>query len=260
MDEKYTFVYSESKKFNVSHDTTVQNLLMKWSMKGQIKLQTYCFNQPFQLHQKHALANAFFSDPVVISTLQTMSGRNSWTPVGVKAVSVDVEHVPCSAISMSMFNCLQDPANGIVREDGFIMQSPYEEIDNFPVADELRRVLLDEDCPNYSLFSEAQRSEFIFRLFKHFCLGGEWCQYEDNIKPYLHTTKAFYKETVRVQKDPITKQLTIASVVLKVTAKGENGLAFFPCNPENHQNCAYLVIDLINRQITSFVHQYGGTF
>jgi hypothetical protein len=51
-------------------------------MKGNLKFQTYCFNQPFQLYQKQELANAFFQDPVIATTLQGMSLSNSWAPVG----------------------------------------------------------------------------------------------------------------------------------------------------------------------------------
>jgi hypothetical protein len=52
------------------------------SIKGNLKLQTYYFNQPFQPYQKEALANAFFHDPIIASTLQGMSLHNSWAPVG----------------------------------------------------------------------------------------------------------------------------------------------------------------------------------
>jgi len=52
------------------------------SMKGNLKLQTYCFNQPFQPYKKQEFANAFFQDPLIASTLQGMSLANSWAPVG----------------------------------------------------------------------------------------------------------------------------------------------------------------------------------
>jgi hypothetical protein len=64
----------------------------------------------------------------------------------------------------------------------------------------------------------------------------------------------------RVQKHPATKELTIASVVLKVVARGSDGMAYFPHNPENEQNFAYLIVDPYNRQITTLVHHYGGIF
>ncbi|PNF36250.1 C11orf70-like protein [Cryptotermes secundus] len=260
MEEKYTFVYIESKKYKRLQDPSIQELLLKWSVKGNLKFQTYCFNQHFQLYQKQELANAFFQDHVIASTLQTMSLSGSWAPVGIVATSVDVEHIPCSATTMAIFSCLQDSSNGIVRSDGWIVQRPYEEIDNYTVADELRNVLLNHDCHNYKLISEAHREEFLFRLFKHLCLGGQWCQYEDNIKPYINTTKILYKDIIRVQKHPATKEVTITSIVLKVVARGSDGIAYFPRNPENEQNFAYLIVDPYNRQITTLVHHYGGTF
>jgi len=58
-------------------------------------------------------------------------------------------------------------------------------------------MLINHECPNYKLISEVHRNEFLFRLFKHLCLGGQWCQYEDNIKPYLNTTKVLYKDIIR---------------------------------------------------------------
>jgi hypothetical protein len=64
----------------------------------------------------------------------------------------------------------------------------------------------------------------------------------------------------RVRKDPSTKELIIASTVLKVVARANDGIAYFPHNPENEQNFAYLIVDSFNRQITTLVHHYGGKF
>ena len=58
-------------------------------------------------------------------------------------------------------------------------------------------MLLLDDSENYDIFSDAEREEFLFRLFKHLCLGGEVCQYEDNVQPYLDLTKLLYKDLVR---------------------------------------------------------------
>jgi hypothetical protein len=41
---------------------------------------------------------------------------------------------------MSLFSCLQDSSNGIVRGDGWLVQCPYNETDSYIVADELRNV------------------------------------------------------------------------------------------------------------------------
>jgi len=59
------------------------------------------------------------------------------------------------------------------------------------------QMLLLEDSDNYDMFTEEERSEFLFRLFRHLCLGGAVCQFEDTIQPYLDATKAIYKDLIR---------------------------------------------------------------
>jgi len=54
-----------------------------------------------------------------------------------------------------------------------------------------------QDSDNYDMFTEEERSEFLFRVFRHLCLGGAVCQFEDTIQPYLDATKAVYKDLVR---------------------------------------------------------------
>lgn len=77
------------------------------------------------------------------------------------------------------------------------------------------QILLQEDSDHYDTYTSADRSEFIFRLFKHLVLGGPvnqvWpicstvfstlmcslvlcVQYEDAIQPYLDIAKLLYKE------------------------------------------------------------------
>lgn len=58
-------------------------------------------------------------------------------------------------------------------------------------------MLLDEECNEYNLYSKTERDEFIFRLFQLIVLGGEFCQYEDNLQPYLDTIRTIYKDLVR---------------------------------------------------------------
>ncbi len=58
-------------------------------------------------------------------------------------------------------------------------------------------MILMEDSDNFDAYSESEREELMFRLFSHVCLGGEICQYEDNVQPYLDTTKLIYKDLLR---------------------------------------------------------------
>jgi hypothetical protein len=53
----------------------------------------------------------------------------------------------------------------VVSEGGYIKKCMEEVIESVPVSDELRRVLLMPDSEYYSLYSDAERQEFLFRLF-----------------------------------------------------------------------------------------------
>lgn len=55
-------------------------------------------------------------------------------------------------------------------------------------------------------------------MFKHFCLGGQVCQYEDEIQPYLDVTKSVYKELISVQKDAESQTIQVVSPVFKIEA------------------------------------------
>lgn len=58
-------------------------------------------------------------------------------------------------------------------------------------------MLIDKEYEYYSLYSEAEREEFIFRIFQLLVLGGDLCQYEDFLQPYLEITKIIYKNLIR---------------------------------------------------------------
>ena len=57
-------------------------------------------------------------------------------------------------------------------------------------------MILLEDSDNFECYSDAERSEVLFRLFSFFVIGGPICQYEDNVQPYLDITKSLYKDLI----------------------------------------------------------------
>jgi cilia- and flagella-associated protein 300 len=128
-----------------------------------------------------------------------------------------------------------------------------EYVGTFLVADELRQALLVPDSEGYSIFSEADRQEFIFHLFKSLVLGGGICQYEDSIEPYLQVTRKLYKDLICVKKEANTGKLVVASHVFKLLALAPG--SFSPLFPMEHpQNFAFLSIDPIKRHIHFLYH------
>jgi len=257
-EAKYTFQHLSGKKFTSVCGKDAEEYLLKWSMKGQLFAQVYSFDQQFQAYQAQDLATAFFQSPHVVSTLPvpSTSSPGKTSCLGVAAETVSIEAVPCSVLSMTFFDRLYN--NKIVKESGAISKCFDEQFENFWISDELQKCLLLEDSDYYDLFSDSEREELLFRLFRHLCLGGEVCQYEDNIQPYLDITKDLYKEVLSVQKDPSTKELLITSHAYKVTSHDSSG-PYFPSDRDHLQDFAYFIVDPLKRHVTVIYHRYGAS-
>ncbi|KAL2095132.1 hypothetical protein ACEWY4_009851 [Coilia grayii] len=273
LDQKYVFSLLSSKTFPFLQNPEVSKRLMKWSMLGRLSAQAFNFDQMFYPYKKdefvlvsltwnvlHMVLQAslctcfciqdFFQDPCVMENLKVLQSRY-WTTLGTKVTSVDVEVVPCSKVSMDIFDPLE--SGGVLRPSGHIVKCYHEIYGDF---DELRNVLTIEDSDKYDLFGPAERKEFLFRLFKHICLGGELCQYEDTVSPYMDTVKVIYKDLVSVQKDCETKQIKIISTVLKVSACDSSGLCY-PDSQDSEQSFAYLCVDPLKRHVYVLYHSFG---
>ncbi|MEE6472906.1 hypothetical protein FKM82_009771 [Ascaphus truei] len=199
---------------------------------------------------------AFFQDPNVISHLKLLSDSSGqWVTLGTQVKKVEAKEMPCTQLSMSLFDCLY--TEHIVRESGHILKCLDEYFDDFPISDELRKVLLLDDTDKFDIFSQSDREEFLFHLFKHLCLGGALCQFEDVIDPYLQTTKSIYKDLMSVQKDPETKQIHIISTVFKVSAYDENGMCY-PSTKHHEQTFAYFIVDPLKHHVHILYHCFGG--
>ncbi|KAG5844317.1 cilia- and flagella-associated protein 300 isoform X1 [Anguilla anguilla] len=251
LEQKFTFNLIYCKTFSFLQDRNTTELLMKWSMLGRITAQAFTFDQPFHPYKSHEFVSDFFKDPCVLSNLKVVGAAGLWKNLGRKVTNVTVETVPCTKISVDMFDPLY--SCGIVRPTGHITQCFHEYYADF---DELRKMLMIEDSENYEIISREDRQEFLFRLFKHLCLGGELCQYEDIVTHYIETTRLIYKDILSVQKDPETKEIKIVSTVLKVTAYDDSGLCY-PSETEDDQTFAYLIVDPFKRNVNVLYHSYG---
>uniref|UniRef100_UPI00398E5F6D cilia- and flagella-associated protein 300-like isoform X2 n=1 Tax=Pristiophorus japonicus TaxID=55135 RepID=UPI00398E5F6D len=255
-ERAFTFRHLSNKKINFMEDNKIRDLFAKWSMHGRITVQIFSFDEYFQAYDKDKFVLAFFQDPNVVTNLKVVSPFScEWTTLGTEVKKIEAEEVPCKQLSMLFFDCLY--TEEIVRETGHITKCLDEFYEDFTISDKLRQVLLLEDSDNYQIFSNTEREEFVFRIFKHLCLGGVLCQFEDRVDPYLETTKTIYKELVSVQKDPDTKDIRVISTVFKVTANDDYGTCF-PSTQKHEQNFAYLIVDPLKRHVHVLYHCFGG--
>lgn len=249
-EQTFSFNHLPCKEFSFLKDRDILKLLMKWSMLGRMSAQSYSFDQCFYPYNSHAFALCFFRDPNVASSLRKMEA-GAWVPLDKPVVSVDVEPVQCTKVSMELFDPIY--SSGIVRPSGHVVKCIH---DVYPDYDELRQMLQEEDSEHHDVVGKEEQGEFLFRLFKHLCVGGELCQYEDTIDPYISTTKHIYKDLISVQKDPETKKISVVSTVLKVCAYDESGRCY-PGRREEEQTFAYVIVDPFKRHATLFSHFYG---
>ncbi|XP_037361622.1 cilia- and flagella-associated protein 300 isoform X2 [Talpa occidentalis] len=193
----YYFRFLPQRPFQSLSSKETRSRLRQWSMLGRIQAQAFGFDETFQTYRKDDFVMAFFKDPNVIPNLKLLSDSpGQWITLGTEVKKIEAINVPCTQLSMSFFNRLYD--EGIVRDNGHIVKCLDSYCDPFLISDELRKVLLVEDSEKYEIFSQPEREEFLFCLFKHLCLGGALCQYEDVLNPYLETAKLIYKDLVRI--------------------------------------------------------------
>eukprot|EP01137_Pigoraptor_chileana_P013944 Opistho-2@68024 len=240
----FQFVGDESKS-PVLNTKERKELLQKWYMLHSMKYWKFCFDEHFQTYQMDTFIKDFFSDPVVQHTLRVMSSGGSWASLCPNPKSIAKEDVPCTLTSMDFFDRLSE--SGVVRETGQIVKCFDEPHLTFTISDELRKMLLISDSDNYSMYSASERSEFLFRIFSHVCLGGAICQFEDEVEPYLDTAKLLYKDLVAVQKDTVSGLLSVRSSVVSITEI--EGTELYP-RADNPQNFFYLIVDPVKRHVT----------
>jgi hypothetical protein len=101
---------------------------------------------------------------------------------GGRCVDVKFAPTPCAATSMAHFDALesQDAPNPIVRAGTeYIHKCIDDVVRGFPVCDLLRDFLLrGDESENASLWSDAQRDEFIARVFRRVLFSSHWSPYD----------------------------------------------------------------------------------
>jgi hypothetical protein len=77
----------------------------------------------------------------------------------------------------------------IVTESGYIRKTYDNVVDGVTIADLLHDCLLNPESDHADVFSDEEKQEFLYQLFKMVVTGGSMCQFDDNWQPYLDTVK-----------------------------------------------------------------------
>ncbi|KAI8922420.1 hypothetical protein DFJ77DRAFT_446546 [Powellomyces hirtus] len=249
-EKHFRFSLVEGYKATGFHGKEVQESLFKWGMQDHAYMIKFNFDHHVQPYEIDSFILDFFNDPDVNPHIRVLGTKDRWGKLGT-VTRVEKEDTTHTVTNLGFFDKLK-PGGPVVRRNGEIIKCLDEYHDSFLVADELRNCLLVEASDNYGLFSQQDRKEFIFHVFKLFALGGKLCQYEDTLEPYLSATRVAYKDMISVAKDPQTNKLRVASMVFKITNVESAVSPLFPI--EHPQNFCYLSIDPLKRTVHVFYH------
>ncbi|THD23686.1 hypothetical protein D915_005584 [Fasciola hepatica] len=262
-DIKFTFLHLENRDYPALISTDTQNSLMKWSMKGRLNVHTFSFDENFMAYEVQTFLKVNFAN--YSNNSVTSVQKNLFTSNSVIAVvhgdgflvpskfELVVENVPCTFTSLNVFRKVRELT---ARSDGTIKRCYDDVIDSVLVSDELRKCLLDTDSDTYGMLTEDERNQFLFRIFKHLCLGGELCQSEDNIDVYIELVRKLYRDLISVQKNPESRELQIISRVYSVKLL-ENDKLVFPSAKEHPNTFAYTIVDPLKRNVILLYHVFG---
>ena len=214
-------------------DASSRSFLRKWDLDTHARVARFRYTKPFHRMDADEFVRDFFDSDVVNEHFRVLDRAKRWRSVReivrdagedeedeerdanakkdeektktrrpIAVASASYAKTPCSAVSMSLFDRLRDdtPEPRITRagDSDALVRKIEETIDGFAVGDNLRACLVDACDENHeTLFSEAEKAEFLFRVFSHLVLGGSMCQYEETLSPYEDVAKAVYKSLVR---------------------------------------------------------------
>ncbi|CAH8449161.1 unnamed protein product [Schistosoma turkestanicum] len=212
-------------------------------MKGRLKVVTFTFDRMFVPYKADSFFTRFFNSISVQNALNIPPTK----------ISVKISYVRCTLTNMDVFQKLSN----VRHECGTIKKRLDDVFETILISDKLRECLLLADSDSYSIFTEKEREEFLFRLLKHICIGGELCQQEDEIKPYTDTVRKIYHDLICVQRNPDSKAIEIVSHVYEVRAYDDRNNLVFPSNEEHLNTFSYAIVDPSKKNIIIFYHVFG---
>ena len=236
-----------------SHIFTKENFktLEKWGLSQNMELVKFRFNTSFELKDLQRFLKDLFNAPIVKKNFPPL------TLVILPEEQKEIENFKYKVLNTQATNMdLFDPMyeNDIVTLDtGYIHQDYDQIVEDITVSDKLRQSLIVEDSEPYSIFSQDQRDEFLFHIFKRIVIGGSLCQYEERIEPYLNMTKDFYKDIVSAAKEPETGKIYIRSIPVEILSIEKSNLYRNKYHP---QNFFYVVIDPYQRYVHLWYHNW----
>lgn len=252
--ETFSFHLIDDAPSVTESDDDLADKFIQWGFTGEqgsMQRHVFRYDQYYQKYMSDQLIKDLFNSDEVRKVFQVpvkeKGNPNATAPLGT-VTKVRTQEIACGQTSLTVFDRLG--AAGIVREGGSIQKCFDNYIDDLQLADELGNALVDEESEHYTLFDDDDRDEFLFRVFRHCCIGGGMCQFEDAIAPYLDATKKIYKDMLAVRKNDETGKIEIVSQVFDIRAvKCQEKTAPSLFLTKSPYSFCYVVLNPVKRQV-----------
>jgi len=246
-DQAFVFHHLPEAQFQSFGNKDIQPLLDKWGFGPDMFMCTFRVEQQVSQDEMQAMLDAFFTDRLVLSVLHHLSRMRVLSP---EKVQVRWEQMSTKVTSMSFFNKFEEI--GAVSASGHIRGRIEEDWEGVPIVNLIREAILMDESELYDAFSEAERREFLFRIFMHLIFGGASNQWEDHVEEYFKVTKSVYKDLLSVRRND-TGDVEVLSTVASVFSLGEGGMIF---PQENPLNFCYVIHDPVMRHLRVWYFGY----
>lgn len=216
--------------------------LLQWNLNETLSVAKFRFTGSFDQNSDvdyDRLLKDLVRDSSCAAKLGFMGTPSTPATIQAQALSTAVK-------SMDFFDRLEE--TGITH--GGTIRGCFEEIyDGISVSDQLREMLVNEDGENASAYSESEKKELIFVLFRMLVIGGSMCQPDYDVKRYQEMTKNLYKELLTVYKNPSTGEVNISGRCYSLT--GVDGVELFSNPDKDKQNLLIVIVEPLKKVITT---------
>jgi len=158
-------------------------------------------------------------------------------------VRLTLTQLSTSVQSMTFFDRLDDAD---ITHGGHIRGCFDESFFGLTIGDKLREMLINEDSENAGVYSEAEKKELIYVLFKLLAVGGGMCQPDVSIERYLELTKGLYRDLLTVYKAPVSGEVTVSGRVYLLEAV--QGVTLHP-EEDNPFNLLVVVVEPLRKEL-----------
>ena len=153
-----------------------QERLLQWNLNDSLIVHKFRFSGAFEHgipSEYERLLNDFFNRSDCLNILGITGSPEIPT-------TMKIELLKTSIMSMDFFDRLTD--SDLMTSAGNIRGCFDEIFDGITVGDKLREFLLNEESENASLYSQDEKKQLIFAIFRMFAVGGAMCQPDSNVQ------------------------------------------------------------------------------